>query len=55
VLEIMETACTLLILGFILYVTWYDIGEFFHKKDAPAATPAPVVATPAPAATPSPQ
>lgn len=53
VLEIMETACTLLILGFILYVTWYDIGEFFHKKDA-AATPAPA-STPAAAATPAPQ
>jgi regulator of sigma E protease len=51
VLEIMETACTLLILGFILYVTWFDIGEFFHSK---AAAPAPAATTPAPA-TPAPQ
>jgi regulator of sigma E protease len=51
IMEIAETACTLLILGFILYVTFFDVGDLFHKPGAaPAPAPTPAVqATPAPA------
>jgi regulator of sigma E protease len=44
IMEIMETACTLLILGFILYVSFFDLGDFIPHKTPPPevqATPAP--------------
>ena len=32
VLEIVQTACAMLLIGFMLYVTFYDIGDTFGKK-----------------------
>lgn len=45
VLEILETACLFTILGYVLYVTYFDVTDFF-PHDRPAATSS---ATPAPA------
>ena len=45
ILEIMETACTVAILGFLLYVTFYDVGDIFLGKKRPSAQE--VQATPA--------
>lgn len=38
VLEVVQTACALLIIGFIIYVTFYDVGDLpiFHSADPPA-------------------
>jgi regulator of sigma E protease len=43
VLEWVQTACAMLLIGFMLYVTFYDVGDFFRDRqaEAPAATPAP--------------
>jgi len=35
VLEFVQTACALVLIGFMLYVTFYDVGDFF-----PPAPPA---------------
>lgn len=44
-LEIVQTACALALITFMLYVTFFDVGDFFQgKAPAPAAE-----ATPAPA------
>jgi regulator of sigma E protease len=32
VLEVVQTACAMLLIGFMLYVTFYDIGDTFGKK-----------------------
>jgi regulator of sigma E protease len=32
VLEVVQTACAVLLIGFMLYVTFYDIGDTFGKK-----------------------
>jgi len=44
ILEIIQTACAVLIIGFMLFVTFYDVGDFIgEKKDearAAASTPA---------------
>lgn len=32
VLEIVQTACALLLIGFMLYLTFYDVGDIFHQK-----------------------
>ncbi len=44
VLEIVQTACAMLLIGFMLYVTFFDVGDFFPSKadkDPPAATASP--------------
>jgi regulator of sigma E protease len=44
VLEILETACLFTILGYVLYVTYYDFTDFFpheHPAATSSATPAP--------------
>jgi hypothetical protein len=46
-LEIVQTACALALVSFMLYVTFFDVGDFFRSKRAPA--PVPAAATPAPA------
>jgi regulator of sigma E protease len=45
-LEWVQTACAMALIGFMLYVTFYDVGDFFRGK--PPATPAAAPATPAP-------
>ncbi len=45
-LEWVQTACALALITFMLYVTFYDVGDFFKGK--PAEAP-PAAATPAPA------
>ena len=35
VLEFVQTACALLILGFFVYVTFYDAGDYFPAKPTP--------------------
>lgn len=46
-LEIVQTACALALISFMLYVTFYDVGDFFRHKRGPVAeqkqesTPAP--------------
>ncbi len=37
VLEIVQTACAVALIGFMLYVTFFDVGDFFGRKskDAP--------------------
>jgi regulator of sigma E protease len=56
VLEILETACLFTILGYVLYVTFFDVTDFFPHDHPAAATsavsPAPAPATPAPPAQP---
>jgi regulator of sigma E protease len=32
VLEIVQTGCALLIIGFMIYVTFYDVGDFFSER-----------------------
>lgn len=34
VLEVVQTACAVLIIGFMLYVTFYDVGDFVPKTKA---------------------
>jgi len=44
VLEVVQTACAMLLIGFMLYVTFFDVGDFFPSKadrDPPAATASP--------------
>ena len=52
VLEILETACLFTIIGYVLYVSFFDVSDFFphgkHRSAAAEATPAPAPATPAP-------
>jgi regulator of sigma E protease len=43
-LEVLQTACALLLIGFMLYVTFFDVGDFFasgpgRPPPAPAQTP----------------
>lgn len=42
VLEVVQTSCAALIIGFLLYVSFFDIGDLFgsrhEKNDAPAST-----------------
>jgi regulator of sigma E protease len=48
-LEIIQTSCAVLIFGFILYVTFFDIGDLFgsgREKDKTPASPAKATATP---------
>ena len=51
-LEWVQTACAMALIGFMLYVTFFDVGDFFHGKRPPAteqkaaATPPPAAATP---------
>ena len=44
VLEIVQTGCAALIIGFLVYVSFFDIGDFFghrqEKNDAPKSAPA---------------
>lgn len=39
-LELIQTACALLLLSFILYVTWYNVSEHVPWKKKAVATPA---------------
>jgi len=42
VLEVLQTACALLLIGFMLYVTFFDVGDFFSRgASPPAASPSP--------------
>lgn len=41
VLEILQTACAVGLISFMLYVTFYDVGDFFTGKKKVAPTPAP--------------
>src|SRR2546423_7331930 len=49
VLEFVQTACAVLIIGYMAYVSFFDIGDWFGRdnedakatRNAPAATPAP--------------
>lgn len=41
VLEYVQTACALLLFGFILYVTWFDVSEHIPSKKKAEATPVP--------------
>ena len=34
VLEFVQTACALLLIGFMLYLTFYDVGDYFPTKPA---------------------
>ncbi len=44
-LEILETACTVAILGFLIYVTFFDLGDFVpNKQRAPAVQASPTPA-----------
>lgn len=47
ILEAVQTAAALLLIAFMLYVTFFDIGDFFARQDKPAATPPPAP-TPSP-------
>jgi regulator of sigma E protease len=33
VLEVVQTACAVLIIGFMLYVTFFDVGDLFGTKE----------------------
>lgn len=50
VLEVIQTACAVLIIGFIIYVSFFDLGDWFGSdpEDRPPARSAPAQATPAP-------
>jgi len=37
VLEVLQTACAVLLIGFMLYVTFYDVGDLFSPHHKPAA------------------
>lgn len=39
VLEILQTACAMLLIGFMLYVTFFDVGDFFASHAEPARPP----------------
>ena len=56
-LEILQTACALVLVGFIVYVTFFDVGDMFpkHEKAAAPLEPKQTTIEPAkPAATPVP-
>lgn len=36
-LEVVQTACAILLIGFMLYVTFYDVGDLFPARQKPAA------------------
>ncbi len=40
VLEAVQTACAVLLIGFMLYVTFFDVGDIFatRPKEAPEQT-----------------
>jgi len=38
VLEVVQTACAMLLIGFMLYVTFFDIGDFFGNHPVPEQT-----------------
>lgn len=38
VLEIVQSACALLLIGFMLYLTFYDVGDIVASNSAPPAT-----------------
>jgi regulator of sigma E protease len=50
ILEAVQTACAVLIIGYMAYVSFFDLGDLFGRDndDAPPARSAPVEATPAP-------
>ena len=50
VLEVVQTACAVLIIGYMAYVSFFDIGDLFgrDREDAPPPRSAPASATPAP-------
>ncbi|MEX1119866.1 MAG: site-2 protease family protein, partial [Terrimicrobiaceae bacterium] len=44
VLEVVQSTCAMLLIGFMLYVTFFDVGDFFPSKadkDPPAAVAGP--------------
>jgi len=47
-LEYVQTACALLLIGFMLYVTFFDVGDFIPHTPPPAASPAPTATLGAP-------
>lgn len=49
VLEVVQTACALLIMGFMLFVTFYDVQDVFGGKKQPALRFKPQVTEPKPA------
>jgi regulator of sigma E protease len=48
VLEVLQTGCAMLLIGFMLYVTFFDVGDFFPSKPAspPAAEASPTPSQP---------
>ncbi len=38
ILEVVQTACAMVVIGFMLYVTFFDVGDFFTPKGKPEAT-----------------
>jgi regulator of sigma E protease len=50
ILEAVQTACAVLIIGYMAYVSFFDLGDLFGRNndDAPPARSAPAEATPAP-------
>jgi regulator of sigma E protease len=40
-LEVLQTACALLLIGFMLYVTFFDVGDFFAPGPDPPPPPTP--------------
>jgi regulator of sigma E protease len=51
--EIVQTACAVLLIGFMLFVTFFDVGDIFGSKSAPEPEPveapsAPEIAKPTP-------
>jgi regulator of sigma E protease len=50
ILEAVQTACAVLIIGYMAYVSFFDIGDLFGRNndDVPASRSTPVEATPAP-------
>lgn len=49
-LEIVQTGCAILLICFMLYVTVFDVSDFFKDHKAASAVPAEAQASPAPAA-----
>jgi regulator of sigma E protease len=41
VLEVVQTACALLLIGFMLYVTFFDVGDLVPHEPPAAASPSP--------------
>jgi regulator of sigma E protease len=49
ILEVVQTGCAVLIIGYMAYVSFFDIGDWFGRdSDAPSAKAASAQASPTP-------